>query len=278
MQDSYIQIIQKETEQTIRRLETSEEPIMSKSLAVSLYLESVFEKLKQAVSCYTFPTEQEEITFFKEIKPRIFCKLIYYRKIYNIEMNRPVSGPNSIRSYLNRELEHIHDYNCKRLDFYRYYRSGASHLDRVYFLRNASHDVGQYFDSFYFERDPLFSTSGDFRVAKILAGDMLSRYLIHEMDELDKQPHETYVDVRLVWADSKTDLCELIFALNAKRAFGDIPLTQLANQIQKVFHIEVNSNLSRTFSDLSLRNNPTPYLDSLTDSLLEKMKRPKRKR
>ena len=65
MQDSYIQILQKETEQTIRRLETSEEPTMSKSLAVSLYLESVFEKLKQAVSCYTFPTEQEEITFFK---------------------------------------------------------------------------------------------------------------------------------------------------------------------------------------------------------------------
>lgn len=129
MQDSYIQILQKETEQTIRRLETSEEPTMSKSFAVSLYLESVFEKLKQAVSCYTFPTEQEEITFFKEIKPRIFCKLIYYRKIYNIEMNRPVSGPDSIRSYLNRELENIHDYNCKRLDFYRYYRSGASHLD-----------------------------------------------------------------------------------------------------------------------------------------------------
>ena len=55
MQDSYIQILQKETEQTIRRLETSEEPIMSKSFAVSLYLESVFEKLKQAVSCYKFP-------------------------------------------------------------------------------------------------------------------------------------------------------------------------------------------------------------------------------
>lgn len=39
MQDSYIQILQKETEQTIRRLETSEEPTMSKSLAVSLYLD-----------------------------------------------------------------------------------------------------------------------------------------------------------------------------------------------------------------------------------------------
>lgn len=41
-------------------------------------------------------------------------------------MNRPVSGPDSVKAYLNRELDNIQDYNHKRLDFYRYYRSGAS--------------------------------------------------------------------------------------------------------------------------------------------------------
>lgn len=48
-------------------------------------------------------------------------------------MNRPVSGPDSVKAYLNRELDNIQDYNHKRLDFYRYYRSGASYLDNVYF-------------------------------------------------------------------------------------------------------------------------------------------------
>lgn len=278
MQDSYFQTLQKETEQNIRRLETSEEAIMPRALAISLYLEKVFENLKRTISTYTFSTEQEEITFFKEIKPRIFCKLIYYRKVYNIEMNRPVSGPDSIRSYLNRELENIHDYNCKRLDFYRYYRSGATHLDKMFFLRNVPHDTEQYFDSFYFERDPLFSTRGDFRVAKILAGDMLSRYLIKELMELDEEYHATRSDAHLIWMDSKTDLCELMFALHAKGAFGKISLTQLATSFQKVFNIDFNPNFSRTFYDMSLRNKPTPYLDSLTDSLLEKMKRPMKKR
>lgn len=278
MQHSYIQTIQKETEQTLRKLETTEAPVISKALTISLYLEKVFEKLKQVVSCHTFSTEQEEIEFFKDVKPRIFCKLIYYRKIYNIEMNRPVSGLDTVRAYLNRELENIQDYNHKRLDFYRYYRSGATHLDKMLFLRNVPHDTEQYFDSFYFERDPLFSTCGDFRVAKILAGDMLSQYLIKELMDLDAEYHDTRSDVRLIWMDSKTDLCELMFALHAKRAFGNIPLTKLATYFQKMFNIEFNTNLSRTFSDLRLRNNPIPYLDSLTDSLLEKMKRPRKKR
>ena len=33
--------------------------------------------------------EMDEIFFFKIIKPKFFSKLIYYRKVYNIEMMRP---------------------------------------------------------------------------------------------------------------------------------------------------------------------------------------------
>ena len=106
---------------------------------------------------------------------------------------------------------------------------------------------------------------------------MLSQYLLNELNELDLNNLDSRSEIRLIWADSKTDLCELIFALHAKGSFGNIPLTRLANYFQKVFNIEVNTNMSRTFSDMSLRNNPTPFLDSLTDSLLEKMQRPKRK-
>ncbi len=278
MLTSYIHTLQKETERDVRKIESSEAEIISRALAVSLLLEKVFDKLKRFISTYEFQSEADEIEFFKEIKPRIFCKLIYNRKIYNIEMNRPVSGPDSVKAYLNRELDNIQDYNHKRLDFYRYYRSGASYLDNVYFLRNVSHNIEQYFDSFYFERDPLFSTCGDFRVAKILAGDMLSQYLLNALNELEMSNLDSRSKVRLIWADSKTDLCELIFALHAKGSFGNIPLTRLSSYFQKVFNIEVGSNMSRTFSDLSLRNNPTPFLDSLTDSLLEKMQRPKRKK
>lgn len=278
MLTSYILTLQKETERDVLKIESSNVQIITRAQAVSQLLEKVFDKLKQFISTYEFQSEADEIEFFKEIKPRIFCKLIYYRKIYNIEMNRPVSGPDSVKAYLNSELDNIQDYNHKRLDFYRYYRSGATHLDKLYFLRNISVDVGQYTDSFYFERDPKFSTFGDFRVAKILAGDMLSQYLLNELLELDSNFFVAQSDTRLIWMDSKTDLCELIFALHAKGSFGPISLTRLATFLQKVFNIEFNTNFSRTFYDMSLRNNPTPYLDSLIDSLLKKMNRTRPKR
>lgn len=275
---NYVKKLEAEITRNIGKIELMKEDIIKSSLLISIYLEEVFVQLKNFIVSYQFKSEEEEILFFKTIKPGIFCKLIYYRKVYNIEMNKPVSGPESIKAYLNRELDNIQDYNCKRLDFYRYYRSGATHMDKIYFLRNVPHDIEQYFDSFYFERDPMFSTCGDFRVAKILAGDMLSQYLLNELLELDSNFFVAQSDTRLIWMDSKTDLCELIFALHAKGSFGPISLTRLATFLQKVFNIEFNTNFSRTFYDMSLRNNPTPYLDSLIDSLLKKMNRTRPKR
>ena len=81
MLTSYIQTLQKKTDRDIRKIESSEVEIISKSLSISLLLEKVFEELKHYISGYTFQSETDEIEFFKEIKPRIFCKLIYYRKI-----------------------------------------------------------------------------------------------------------------------------------------------------------------------------------------------------
>lgn len=151
-------------------------------------------------------------------------------------------------------------------------------MDNDYFLRGLRPLKNQYLDCSYYERDPLFSTECDFRIAKFLANDMLCQYIINEIMTLEEHKLALRSDIKLTWIDSKTDLCELIFALHAKGSFGRIPLTRLASYIQNVFNIELNSNISRTFSDMCLRNDPTPFLDSLTDILLEKMKRQKKKR
>ena len=56
---------------------------------IILLLEQGFSELKEIVSFYKFKSEMDEIFFFKIIKPKFFSKLIYYRKVYNIEMMRP---------------------------------------------------------------------------------------------------------------------------------------------------------------------------------------------
>ena len=274
----FIKNLEDKTWCKIRKIESAELDITNRSLTVLKLLEEMFGQLKEFIINYRFRDENEEILFFKEIKPRMLCKLLYYRKIYNIEMNRPLCGLEASRNCLKLELNNIQDYISKRLDFYRYYRSGATYMDKVYFLRGTVREADQYLDSFEFERDPLFSTGADFRVAKILAGDMLREYLTRELRALDAHESVPLPDVRLTWLESKTALCEQIFAWHAKGTFGNIPLTRLSSYIQKVFNVELNSNLPRTFNDMSLRNDPTPYLDSLIDALLVKMKRTKKKR
>ena len=237
--------------------------------------------MKEFIISYQFQSDAEEIKFFKEIKPKLFFLLIYYRKIYNIEMNRPVAGTDAQKEYMRNELDAINRYTNQRLDFIRYYRAGATHLDELYFLRGQT-DMEQYLEPFYYERDSQFSTSCDFKVANIMANDMLSAYLMGEIDALECDyrlisPHP-FPDIRLTWQGSKTDLIELVYAFDSKGSFGNVSLTQLAGYISNVFNTRIDANLSRAFCDMKIRNNPTPGLDELKEALLERMQQWKKKK
>lgn len=270
---AFVSALEKEIAGRLKKIESSDLNILKKSLEASLVLGDAFQRLRDFITNYTFKSEDEEIEFFKVIKPRLYHRLIYYRKVYNIEMNRPV-GVESQKAYLIDEIKAINRYNTKRSDFVRYYRSGLTHLDSLYYLRERI-DTALYLESFHYERDPKFSTNADFKVAKLLANELLSAYLKGELEALEyvkTASTNSLPSVRLTWQDSKTDLTELIYLLDSKRSFGNVPLSQLAAYIAKVFNIQLDTNLSRTFCDMKLRNNPTPWIDKAKQALLQRMR------
>ena len=138
--------LEEEAEKKVEKIEAGDLNMIKKSFEASLVLADAFLQLKAFIADYTFRDEAEEIEFFKTVKPRICHRLIYYRKIYNIEMNRPV-GNKSQRSYLIDEIRGINRYNEKRSDFVRYYRSGLTHLDALYYLRG-NLDTALYLEAF----------------------------------------------------------------------------------------------------------------------------------
>lgn len=267
--------LKKEIDAKIEEIESSEISAITKSLKASRMLADAFNRLKIFILSHTFNDEEEEIMFFKEIKPKLCYRLIYYRKVYNIEMNRP-AGVEKQKEYLCEKLDEINKYNSKRLDFIRYYRSGSTHLDSLYFLRGKT-DPEQYLETFYYELDSNFSTNCDFKVAKILANDLLSAYLMNEIELLNDNGISirsfNFPATKKTWKGSKAELQEQIYSWDSAGMFGDVPLTQLFDYIQNVFNIELDSNISRTFSDLKIRNTPTPFLDKLKDALLRRMGR-----
>ena len=274
----YVTKLRKETDEAIDNIESSDNNTLKKSLEASHVLAKAFDRLKTFIFSYQFRDEEEEITFFKETKPKFCYRLIYYRKLYNIEMNRPVAGTDRQKEYLCEELDSINKYTNKRLDFIRYYRSGSTHLDSLYFLRGKM-DNEQYLETFYYELDPNFSTNCDFKVAKILSNDMLSAYLMQEIERLDNNGLISmplgFPTVKLTWQGTKTELMEQLYSWDSDNTFGDIPLTQLSDYIQNIFNIQLDKNLSRAFSEMKTRNNPTPFLDKLKAALLWRMGRKK---
>ena len=271
----FIYSLKKEVDVKVEQIECSEVSVITKSLEASRVLADAFKQLKLFVLSHNFKNDDDEISFFKEIKPRLCFRLIYYRKVYNIEMNRPI-GIDKQREYLCDILNDINKYNSKRLDFIRYYRSGSTHLDALYFLRDST-DAEQYLETFFHELDPKFSTNCDFKVAKILSNDMLSAYLMQEIELLNdngmRAGYFNFPTTKKTWKGSKAELQEQIYAWDSAGTFGDVPLTQLYDYIQNVFNIQLDTNLSRTFGDLKIRNAPTPFLEKLKDALLRRMGR-----
>jgi hypothetical protein len=191
-------------------------------------------------------------------------------------MDRPL-GIDKQREYLKDLLNDIDKYNSKRLDFIRYYRSGSSRFDSLYFLRGQA-DTEQYMETFSHEFDPNFTTNCDFKVAKILSNDMLSDFLMREIEALNDNGNLTmgtfgFPATKLTWKGTKAEFQEQVLAWDSAATFGDVPSTQLHSYMENVFNIQVDRKLSRVLDDLKTRNEPTPFINKLKNLLLRRMDR-----
>lgn len=250
-------------------------PIKKCEKAIEVILIS-FTKLKSLISNYKFKSETEEIIFFKETKPQFTSKLIYYNMIYKIEMKRPNGGNRIVKKYFQNELQKLKAYFDNELDFYKYYRSGSSYLDHKYFLRG-KYDIKLALDSYYFETDTSFSTSHDFKVARILANDLIQLYLedqlimIENKDLGDKSQRKP--NVKLTWTSSKVALTELIYALHSEGVFnnGAADLKDIAEYFEHAFEIDLGQ-YRRTFLEIRARKSEkSKFITTLNDTLLKRM-------
>ena len=261
----------------IQVIDLEEDNIFKKSLKLTSFLEKAFNELKVYISKYSFKNETEEIQFFKETKPQIFSKLIYYSTIYKFEMNRPTGSDIEQKTYTLKQLDRLKVFFDNNIDFYRYYRSGSTDLDKHFFLRGKK-DIHLNHDSFYFERDPKFFTEFDSKVARILANDMLSIYFNAELLKL-KQPSNSQFDttnfpkVKVTWTDSKVALVELIYALYSTGSInnGNSELKSLGFYFESAFNIELG-DIYRTYLEIRGRKgNRVQYLDELRKKLIARM-------
>lgn len=231
------------------------------------------EALKTAFTKHNFENKAEEIDFFKNCKPQITSKLIYYNEIYKIEISKPTSTYKDVQKYYNKELAKLKNFFNDNKDFYKYYRSGTTCLDKKYFLRR-KHDIRLTIDSNYFQSDYDFATSYDYKVAKIIANDALKIFLENKVEKHKKHVHisnQKQENLSLLnWTASKVALVELLYALHSEGVFnnGTISLNETAKNFEKAFNVQLGQ-FNRIFSEIKKRKTieQTSFLSSLKDNL-----------
>ena len=260
----------------LRFIEQENEVVLKRSEECFLVCKKTIEQLKTFIIKYKFKSVAEEIKFFKEVKPQFTSKFIYYLMLYNIETKKPKGGRKTLRKYLLKELDKLKNYFDYNLDFYKYYRAGANYLDHKYFIRD-KYDIQLTLDAYIFENDTRFSTTHDFKVAKILAHDLLQVYLENELAYLDRRETGTnfqeYSKTRLTWTHSKTSLIELIYALQAQGAFnnGRADIKEISAYFEVVFNLDLG-DYYRTYLEIRIRKTGrTKFLNLLQDAITKKM-------
>lgn len=245
-----------------------------------LAVEASMQALKTYVSTYPFKDAAEEIMFFKEIKPKFYCKLIYFVRLFEIETNRPDGSIETQQKYIYKQLSAIKRYSQDNINFYKYYRSGACYMDSAYFTRD-KFDILIGFDTSYFDCDLKFCTSHDYKVAMLLANEMLVTYLNKSLFKLSNNRINSKLsileDLGLVWNDSKTGFVELIYGLQSLGAFYNIKTKARADikDIARFFEVVLDMDLGnfyRLYYDIRIRKKErTSFLDRVKDSLIKRM-------
>lgn len=242
-------------------------------LAIPL-IENSVEVLREKIMSYDFPSPEEEIYFFKVLKPRFVSKLIYYNEIFKIEIKRPYGGQKALRDYYREKLVSLKRYFDDHQNFYSYHRTGSTHLDHKYFLRH-QHDFRLLPSSHFFVMDSKSSTSHGYILAEVLANKQIELFLEKQLqgisDSKNKQLEST--TSKLQWTGSKSALIELIYALNISGSFnhGNVDIKLIAGIFERMFNVELG-DIYRTYHSIRFRKkNRSQFLENLRDVLIQHM-------
>jgi hypothetical protein len=218
-------------------------------------------ELKDFVCSYKFSGKEEEIDFFRNLKPRFESKVLYFEKLISISLKEPHGGRARYK-YYKHELDALRITAEINQDFYRYCISGGTHLDELYFTRAHA-------GTNKINMDNRFNAKHDHDMALFMATKMVKEHLlkcIHEKSSSTKPD-------ALTWTASKTDLIELIYALQSTEVLkdGEGEIKRLATAFENLFQVNLG-NYSRTFQEIRLRKTGrTAFLDKLKSKLEKRM-------
>lgn len=270
MQKKYDEIM-KSVEERMSAIDLNGKEIVSECKSTILFLREKLKELKNFVELGCLRNEDDEIDFFKNKKPVLYGRLLYFKKVLRIESQCPLCDPDT---YYRKRQEELKLFFDRHVTFYQYFRSGATYLDRHYFTRAGSNeeiDMGLS----HWDDDSEFTTGYDNLAARIIAMEMLYAYVTNKKRLLQHEQIDTPVTLcrEYRWTDTKAAAVELIYAIHESGSVnnGKAEIKELVELFEVAMNIDL-SNVYNIFVSLKNRkNNRSVYLDAIKDSFLKRL-------
>lgn len=89
-----------ELERDFELLKSTYSNIIEQSQKMIFFLEKKLKQINKWVKTFCFATEKDEIYFFKELKPSLVSKILYYKYILKIESTLPPGKKGKRKHYI----------------------------------------------------------------------------------------------------------------------------------------------------------------------------------
>jgi len=233
------------------------------------------DRMRELVIREGFPDKESEIYFFKEVKPLVYSRLLYYKAIFEIETNRQETDRSGLKKYYQLELKKIMKYMKKNQVRVQYYRCNYTYLDEQYFTRNNKKVPVEIKDSHSLVHGDFF-TSRDHTFSMIRASEMLITYISKELENLESTDQQTITELTESpqWTGKKIDSAELIYALYYARVIngGKITIKELTEIFGKMFDMDLVKDIYRLHTEIQQRKiDRTKFLDYLRSVLQQRL-------
>lgn len=214
------------------------------------------DRMRKLVVSEGFPDQKLEIYFFKKIKPAVYCKLIYYRAVFEIESNRNEIDKKGQKKYFQQQMDKIKEYMDKHQVKVQYYKCNFKHLDEKYFVRE-NNEIPMEIRGDQHLLDEAFFTWHDHTFSTIMANEMLMDYIRKEMERLENSGVETTEPFKstLRWTGNKIDLAEILYALHFSDAIndGNTTIKELTEAFGYILNVDLTKDIYKYYMEIKQR-------------------------
>ncbi|KRT17763.1 hypothetical protein ASU31_00245 [Pedobacter ginsenosidimutans] len=241
-------------------------------------ISSALKVLKAHVLSDGFINEDEEIYFFKYLKPRFYMLYVYEVELYNLISGIPIGTDEMVWNYYLSELSALNRFFSQHNFIYNYYAREEKGMDDSFFLRRNLDVLNPDVASSILPgiTDDGFTTNQDYNFSKFKALEKLRDYILGRIRLVYVKPEPTFtvgseLGKKLKWTGEKVELVELAYGIFLSQSInaGKLEIADIVNWLEQSLNIDLGVAY-RKFISISRRKNLsyTKYIDGMRDKIV----------